>query len=428
MSSKISSGAGRCQAASLAPPSRAGTIGHPASGSAESASTVVVGNPLEPEPRAGPVRRGRCPGSGGGRRSLDDALDRVGRHAQVERDDDRAAHASPRSRRREAPGVEGDQVRIRSPGSRPRARSRHAAIRAAVELAVGPVHRRRRRRGGGPSACRSPFRATASSSRSSSVAGARGLTVRPPTPRDGRRRPALPMSPGEMLHQTPAHSHGWRGRRPVRPEARRARPGAPGPVRGRARSTIATHDAFTVLALAVGLAIYYRELRRRRWLDGPIVWISLAAVLGGAIGARLITAWEHRRALRRLADRPLSEVIEHSGKSILGAIVGGYLAIALAKRAFRLHALDRRCLHARDPGRDGRSGGSAASSPSCRSGRRRACRGGSRQPGGRRRVRPVPGLRVPMHPIDALRDRASTSSRSRSSCATATGCRLRATR
>ena len=31
--------------------------------------------------------------------------------------------------------------------------------------------------------------------------------------------------------------------------------------------TVMTHDAFTVLALAVGLAIYYRELRRRGWLD-----------------------------------------------------------------------------------------------------------------------------------------------------------------
>ena len=82
--------------------------------------------------------------------------------------------------------------------------------------------------------------------------------------------------------------------------------------------TVMTHDAFTVLALAVGLAIYYRELRRRGWLGGPIVWISLAAVLGGAIGARVITSWEHLEVYGALADRPFSEVIEHSGKSILG--------------------------------------------------------------------------------------------------------------
>jgi prolipoprotein diacylglyceryltransferase len=96
-----------------------------------------------------------------------------------------------------------------------------------------------------------------------------------------------------------------------------------------------THDAFTLLALAVGLAIYYRELRVRAWLGGPIVWISLGAIVGGAIGARLITSWEHPELYAALADRPFSEVIEHSGKSILGALAGGYLAIALLKRAFR---------------------------------------------------------------------------------------------
>ncbi len=98
--------------------------------------------------------------------------------------------------------------------------------------------------------------------------------------------------------------------------------------------TVMTHDAFTVLALSVGLAIYYRELRRRGWLGGPIIWISLAAVLGGAIGARVITSWEHLEVYGAIADQPFSEVIEHSGKSILGAIAGGYIAIVLSKRAF----------------------------------------------------------------------------------------------
>ena len=98
--------------------------------------------------------------------------------------------------------------------------------------------------------------------------------------------------------------------------------------------TVLTHDAFTVVALALGLAIYYRELSVRGMLGGPIVWISLAAVLGGAIGARLITSWEHVEVYDGLDVRPFTEVIEHSGKSILGAIAGGWIAIALTKRAF----------------------------------------------------------------------------------------------
>jgi phosphatidylglycerol---prolipoprotein diacylglyceryl transferase len=97
---------------------------------------------------------------------------------------------------------------------------------------------------------------------------------------------------------------------------------------------ILTHDAFTVLALAVGFAIYYHDLRRRGWLDGPIVWISLAAVFGGLLGARLVTAWEHVGYYTALDGMPLTVAIEHSGKSLIGALVGGYLGIALTKRWF----------------------------------------------------------------------------------------------
>jgi phosphatidylglycerol---prolipoprotein diacylglyceryl transferase len=97
---------------------------------------------------------------------------------------------------------------------------------------------------------------------------------------------------------------------------------------------IATHDAFTVVAIVVGLAIYYLELRRRGWLESRIVWISLAAVLGAGAGARLVTLWERPDALAAIGAVPLSVAIEHSGKSLIGALAGGYLAIVLAKAAF----------------------------------------------------------------------------------------------
>lgn len=98
---------------------------------------------------------------------------------------------------------------------------------------------------------------------------------------------------------------------------------------------LSTHDVFALLALAVGFGIYYAELRRRGWLEPAIVWISLAAVLGAAVGARLITAWEHLEFYASLEGVPLTWAIEHSGKSLIGALAGGYLAIALTKRAFR---------------------------------------------------------------------------------------------
>ena len=66
---------------------------------------------------------------------------------------------------------------------------------------------------------------------------------------------------------------------------------------------IGTHDFFSLLGIAVGFAIYYRELRRRGWLDPTIVWISLAALLSAAIGARLGAPRGHRGVLHDAVDR-----------------------------------------------------------------------------------------------------------------------------
>jgi len=98
---------------------------------------------------------------------------------------------------------------------------------------------------------------------------------------------------------------------------------------------VGTHDAFSILALAVGLAVYYRALRRRGILDERIVLVSLAVVMGGIIGARTITAWENSDEIGRALDAgaPLSWVILHGNKSILGGIAGGFAAGVLAKRA-----------------------------------------------------------------------------------------------
>jgi len=96
--------------------------------------------------------------------------------------------------------------------------------------------------------------------------------------------------------------------------------------------TIATHDLFSVVAVLVGFALYYRELRVRGWLEPTIVVISLAALVGGGIGARVATTWERPDWWVPYATLPLSQALEVSGKSLIGAIAGGYLGIALSKR------------------------------------------------------------------------------------------------
>jgi phosphatidylglycerol:prolipoprotein diacylglycerol transferase len=97
---------------------------------------------------------------------------------------------------------------------------------------------------------------------------------------------------------------------------------------------IQTHDAFSLLAVAVGLAIYYAELRRRGMLEERIVIASMAVVIGGTLGARVITAWEHPEyyAQSLAAGAPVSWILTHSGKSLIGALVGGYVAGFVAKR------------------------------------------------------------------------------------------------
>ena len=96
--------------------------------------------------------------------------------------------------------------------------------------------------------------------------------------------------------------------------------------------TVSTHDLFTLLGLAAGVALYYMALRRDGILGPRIVLISLAALAGGAIGARLLTSWEIVDEVQA-GGLPLTYVVTHGPRSIIGGLVGGYLAIVLTKRA-----------------------------------------------------------------------------------------------
>ena len=93
-----------------------------------------------------------------------------------------------------------------------------------------------------------------------------------------------------------------------------------------------THDVFTALGLFAGLAIYYVNLRRDRLLGAPIVLVSVAALAGGVIGARLLTSWEIWDQVPP-GETPFTFAITHGPKSIIGGLAGGYLATVLAKKA-----------------------------------------------------------------------------------------------
>ena len=98
---------------------------------------------------------------------------------------------------------------------------------------------------------------------------------------------------------------------------------------------LGTHDVFSVLAVVVGMGIYWADLRRRGWLDGSIALVSLGVLLGGIVGARVVTGWENVDDMGRAleAGAPLSYVLQHGNKSIVGALIGGYLGGVLMKRS-----------------------------------------------------------------------------------------------
>ncbi len=113
--------------------------------------------------------------------------------------------------------------------------------------------------------------------------------------------------------------------------------------------TLYTHDFFTTLGLLIGLLLYYYELRRRGMLNLTIFWISVAAIFGGGLGCRLITAWEHLPYYTSQGDVPFTYLVAHSGKSIIGGIAGGYIAIKLSKKAFRYNISTGDCYAAAIP-------------------------------------------------------------------------------
>jgi prolipoprotein diacylglyceryltransferase len=86
--------------------------------------------------------------------------------------------------------------------------------------------------------------------------------------------------------------------------------------------------------VVVGFGIYWTELRRRGWLDERIVLVSLGVLLGGVLGARVVTGWESLDEMGRAIDvgAPVSYVLMHGNRSIVGALIGGYAGGLLTKR------------------------------------------------------------------------------------------------
>ncbi len=91
------------------------------------------------------------------------------------------------------------------------------------------------------------------------------------------------------------------------------------------------HGLFEVLAYAVGFAVYRRERARRGdFLEEGTRWsVVVAAILGAALASKLLHHLAHPSELGlRLADPRLLL----GGKTIVGGLLGGWIAVELVKR------------------------------------------------------------------------------------------------
>lgn len=92
---------------------------------------------------------------------------------------------------------------------------------------------------------------------------------------------------------------------------------------------IGTHDFFVAAGVAVAVAVFVLEARRRRMTDRRLVWVVLGAVITGGLFARASTAW------RYLAADPEPTLVGawlYGGRSVLGGLAGAYLGAVVTKR------------------------------------------------------------------------------------------------
>ncbi len=92
---------------------------------------------------------------------------------------------------------------------------------------------------------------------------------------------------------------------------------------------VPSYTVFATLGLAAGLWVYWREARRQRATGQNTFFILMAGLTGGVLGAKIpILVQEWDTLVARFPDPgPLI-----SGRSIVGGLVGGALAVILVKR------------------------------------------------------------------------------------------------
>ncbi|NOZ74795.1 MAG: prolipoprotein diacylglyceryl transferase [FCB group bacterium] len=92
--------------------------------------------------------------------------------------------------------------------------------------------------------------------------------------------------------------------------------------------TIYSYSVFFFLAWAVGIIVFYRELKRRGWKLDTLMFIFTGAAIGAFIGAYIFEfvfyGWEEMITK--------GHELDISGKTVIGGITGGFVGVELVKK------------------------------------------------------------------------------------------------
>jgi phosphatidylglycerol:prolipoprotein diacylglycerol transferase len=97
---------------------------------------------------------------------------------------------------------------------------------------------------------------------------------------------------------------------------------------------VPAYGTFMVLAVAVGILVYYREAAKHRALSENTFYIFVAALVGGALGAKVPLLFLYWREIF-LQHAGWSLLV--SGRSIVGGLIGGAVSVIVVKRVLHIN-------------------------------------------------------------------------------------------
>jgi len=97
---------------------------------------------------------------------------------------------------------------------------------------------------------------------------------------------------------------------------------------------VPSYTFFIALAFIVGLLVYFLEAKKSKSLGESNIYIIFGALIGGAIGAKLLDfVIEYRYFLE---NSPGLDAI-FFGKTIVGGLIGGLVGVKIAKKIFKIN-------------------------------------------------------------------------------------------